>query len=62
MKMVESTTKRVIHTVEKGEIAQESCTADKEKQGLVWESVYSLPDNKMLALSKLKAFADDNFS
>ena len=29
---------------------------------MVWGRVNPLPDDKMLTLSKLKAFADDNFT
>ena len=31
-----------------------------EKPGLVWERVNPLPNDKILHLSKFKAFADDN--
>ena len=34
----------------------------KSLKFVVWERVKPLPDDKILALSKLKAFADDNFS
>ena len=45
---------------------QKTCTADTSRPGLVWERVNQLflnpsPDDKILALSKLKALAEDNF-
>ena len=56
--------KLVENTVGKGEIAYNEqfliypqCF---QKQGLVWERVNSLPNDKILDLSKLKAFADEN--
>ena len=38
---------------------QKTCTANIKKQGLVWEKVNSLLDNKILDWSKLKQIADD---
>ena len=34
-------------------------TVDTQKPELVWERVNPLPDDKILALSKMKAFADN---
>jgi hypothetical protein len=39
---------------------QKICSADTSKPGLVWERVNSLPNDKILDLSKLKAFPDKN--
>ena len=50
----------------KGEMARlmlasmyNTCIADTQKQGLVWERVNPLPDNNILYWSKLKQIADD---
>ena len=40
---------------------QKACFPGASKGVIVWEWVNPLPDNKILPLSKLKAFADDKF-
>ena len=63
--------KQVENTVGKGEIAryeqfllflqcfQKACFPGASKGVIVWEWVTSLPNDKILDWSKLKAFADD---
>ena len=38
---------------------QKTCIGDTKKPGLVWERFNALPNDKILALAKLKAFADE---
>ena len=41
---------------------QKTSTADMYKPGLVWERVNSLPNDKTLDVTKLKAFADNKIN
>ena len=66
--------KQIENTVEKGEIAcykqfllfpqcfQKACFPEASKGVIVWEWVNSLPNDKLLDWSKLKAFADDKIN
>ena len=40
---------------------QKACFPGTSKAVIVWERVNPLPEAKILAMSKLKAFAEDNF-